>query len=235
MKRVVLVEDEEIIRRGLKTILEEIIGGFSVVAEAGNGRNLLALIEREQPDLVITDIRMPGVDGLEVVRSLAARLPVIILSGYAEFEYAREAMKHGVRSYLLKPVDRIELAKVLESIFPKEGNPVPDTDAEESSQIVRDVKRLVAENLASELSLQGLADRIRINSQYLSRVFKDQTGENLSRYIARLRVEKARHLLETTHLKVYEIAELCGFGNEKRFLAVFKEISGKTPSSFRNG
>lgn len=237
MHKVLMLEDEEIIRRGLRTILEEVIGGYRVVAEAETGRAVIALAEEFQPDLVITDIRMPGVDGLEalkLLRSAGFDVPVVILSGHADFEYARRALACGARGYLLKPLDRGELAKLLDSLF---GAPpdAEESEAAEPSRVVRETKRIVAENIGGDLGLQAVADRVRVNSQYLSKLFKEQTGENFSRYVSRLRVEKARRLLETTNLRVYEIAELCGFGSEKRFLAVFKETAGTTPSRFRNG
>lgn len=241
MRSVLILEDEERIRRGLKTILEDVIGGYRVVAESENGRNALALVERFQPDLVITDIRMPGVDGLQALRDLKALhadLPVVVLSGHADFEYAREALKHGARAYLLKPIDRYELAVTLEALFAPivdEGTGKEPGDVAESNRIIREAKRLIAENLESDLSLQVVADRVRLNSQYFSKLFKEHTGENFSRYVSRLRVDKAKRILETTNLRIYEIAELCGFGNEKRFLATFKELAGKTPSHFRNG
>jgi YesN/AraC family two-component response regulator len=179
---------------------------------------------------------MPGADGLEVLKAIKAvrgDLPVIIMSGHAEFEYAREALRLGARAYLLKPIDRAELARTLESLFAPSQGGTGEGDSAESNRVVREVRRSIAENLQTDLSLQGLADQVRLNSQYLSKLFKEETGENLTHCISRLRVDKARRLLETTHLKVYEIADLCGFGNVKRFLAVFKEISGETPSSYR--
>ena len=235
MKKVIILEDESIIVSGLKKILEEVIGGFEVVAVDGTGRQVQFLVEQHQPDLVITDIRMPGVDGLEALHTLRALhkdLPVIILSGHADFAYAQEALNSGARAYLLKPLDRIELAAQLSSFFPPVEAQQADALAE-PNQILREVKGLISEHLKEDLSLTALADRVSLNSQYLSRLFKERTGENLSRYILRQRAEKARQLLETTHLKVYEVAQLSGFGNVNRLNEACKEIFGKTPGQFR--
>lgn len=232
MRKVLLVEDEDLIRAGLRKILEEVIGGYRVGSEARDGTEALNLVESLQPDLILTDIRMIGMDGLEFVRELRMggnEVPVVIISGYADFGYAREAVRLRVVEYILKPVDPAELAAVLERLFPT-GVP----REEEASYIVRRIHQIVHEHLAEDLSLRELASLLSLNPQYLSKLYKQQTGTNLSDYIAAERIAKARNLLTSTSLKIYEIAALCGYPGVKHFTGVFKKRTGKTPSQVRN-
>ena len=107
MIKVFLVEDEMLIRQGVKNSIQWEKEGYEFVGEAGDGELALPIIFKEKPDLVITDIRMPFMDGLELSRLIRQELPevkIIILSGYDEFEYAKEAIKIGVVEYLLKPI-----------------------------------------------------------------------------------------------------------------------------------
>lgn len=117
MYQVMVVEDEQWIRSAVVKMVEQLGGAFEVVAEAGNGEEALQTIYQVWPTIVITDIMMPVQDGLWLVREIAERqLPVItiILTGYNEFEYARQALRYHASDFLLKPVLEEELSKALE-------------------------------------------------------------------------------------------------------------------------
>lgn len=242
MIKVMLVEDEETIRKGLKRLIEETIGGFRVIAEAGNGKEALELLHAKQPDLVISDIRMAEMDGLEMIKRIRERhqeLHLIIISGYAEFEYAKQALRYGVADYLLKPIDRVELAQVLDKFrkVKQQGGNVASKEADEegrqSRALIRRVKAMIEERLDQEISLQLIADQVHLNHQYLSVLFKTETGQNFSEYVTRSRIDKAKQLLAGTHLKIYEVAQLSGYMSAKHFMSVFKSMEGTTPSEYR--
>ncbi len=242
MYKAVLVEDEAIIRHGLKQLIEEVIGGFQVVGEASNGKQALELLKGVSPDLLITDIRMNEMNGIEMikrVRELYPELYILIISGYADFEYAKQAIKYGVGDYLLKPIDRIELTQVLDQ-FKRRFKPDEQTlDAEDDPSssgrhLIRKVKELIIERLDREVSLQYIADQVHLNPQYLSVLFKSETGQNFSDYVTNCRMKKAKQLLIETNLKIYEIAALSGYVSAKHFMAVFKDVVGKTPSQYRD-
>ncbi|WP_046216142.1 response regulator transcription factor [Paenibacillus wulumuqiensis] len=120
MFKVMIVDDEPAIREGLKTIVDWDAIGFEVAETAANGREALQKYERIRPDLMIMDIRMPGMSGLEVIEQLRQdklrQAHVLILSGYADFEYARRALGYGVDGYLLKPVDEQEMEEELRRV-----------------------------------------------------------------------------------------------------------------------
>lgn len=242
MIKVMLVEDEETIRKGLKLLIEETIGGFRVIAEASNGKEALELLHAKSPDLLISDIRMAEMDGLEMIKRIRERqrqLHLIILSGYAEFEYAKQALRYGVADYLLKPIDRVELAQVLDKFrrMRQFGVEAPAKDADEEGRqsrgLIRRVKELIVERLDQDISLQLIADQVHLNHQYLSVLFKSETGQNFSEYVTRCRIGKAKELLAGTNLKIYEIAQLSGYMSAKHFMSVFKSMEGTTPSEYR--
>ncbi|UQZ33384.1 DNA-binding response regulator [Paenibacillus sp. PK3_47] len=119
MIKVVIVDDEPKLRQGLQTLIPWESLGFTVIAAAGNGRDALKIIGEEAPELVIADIRMPVMDGLQLIqqlRSAGHRMHCIILSGYADFEYAKQAIKYGVEGYLVKPVNVTEMSATLKQV-----------------------------------------------------------------------------------------------------------------------
>lgn len=119
---VVIIDDDEVVRQGLKQSIPWKNLGFSLVGEANNGKSGLDLIEAVKPQLVILDIKMQGMDGLEVCRAIRERgikSNIILLSGYSDFEYARTAIKEGVLEYILKPVYRPDFIKILKSVRKK--------------------------------------------------------------------------------------------------------------------
>jgi two-component system response regulator YesN len=119
MMKVFLVEDEIVVREGIKNNINWEEQGFIFCGEASDGELAFPMIQKLKPDIVITDIQMPFMDGLELSRLIKRELPnikIIILSGYGEFEYAKEAINVGVTEYLLKPISSIDLMKCLRKV-----------------------------------------------------------------------------------------------------------------------
>jgi two-component system response regulator YesN len=242
MYKLILVEDEVIIRKGLRQLIEHVIGGFEVVGEAGNGREALELLKSVPPDLLITDIRMDEMNGIEMIKKIRVQYPnlyILIISGYADFEYAKQAIKYGISDYILKPVDRIEVTQALDNFRRKHKSHdthallIEEDEVDQGRQLIRKVKELVMERLDQEISLQVIADQVHLNHQYLSALFKSETGQNFSDYVTHCRMNKAKQILKETNLKIYEVAVLSGYVSSKHFMAVFKDVVGKTPSQYR--
>ena len=124
MVKVFLVEDEAIIRHGIRDNIDWASHGFEFAGEAGDGEYAYPLILKAQPDILVTDIKMPFMDGLELSRLVKKALPrtrIIVLSGYNEFEYAKEAIKIGISDYLLKPVSSAGLIDALKKAADRSG------------------------------------------------------------------------------------------------------------------
>lgn len=119
MIKIFLVEDESIIRQGIKNNIDWASNGFELVGEAGDGEYAYPMILKSQPDILLTDVKMPFMDGLELSRLVKKALPktkIIILSGYNEFDYAKEAIKIGISDYLLKPITSASLTSALKKV-----------------------------------------------------------------------------------------------------------------------
>ena len=163
---------------------------------------------------------------LDKVHALYPQLRIVVLSAYDDFDYVRKAFLLGVKDYLLKPIDKTLLAGILNHRDAKIND--------EEEVYVKRIKTIVADNIDKQISLASIADSLSMNASYCSTLFKQATGENLFTYITRVRMEKAMQLLKETHLKVYEIAELCGYSESKYFISVFKKQTGMTPNEYRD-
>ncbi|MFD0676680.1 MULTISPECIES: response regulator transcription factor [unclassified Paenibacillus] len=247
MYKVMLVEDEDLIRQGLKKLIEEVIGGFIVVKEEKNGRQALESMKSILPDLIITDIRMKEMNGIEMIEQVRHNFPdtpILVISGYGDFEYVKKALRFKVEDYLLKPVDRVELTQYLTglkgrldsrkmSALQSQSHTVGNSVEENEKKIIRTVREIIHSNLDQDISLQFIANKVHMNHQYLSSLFKLETGQNFVDYVIQCRMERAKQLLQDTNLKIYEVAMLSGYENAKYFMTVFKQLVGVTPSDFR--
>jgi len=234
MYSVLIVDDEERIRRGMETILDWKAMGFTRVQTAENGRAGLEAAKAAPPDLVIADLKMPGIDGIQMIQSLresGVKCQFIILSGVTDFQYARAAIDLKVATYLLKPVDEEALATKIAELFPPPGeeDAMPDAAVE---RVIGDITDYIAKNLAQPLKLNAVAADFHYSAPYLGRMFKKVTGESFHDYLERIRMDAAKALLAQNH-KVYVAAKMTGYSNVDYFANIFKAYTGETPNEYK--
>jgi YesN/AraC family two-component response regulator len=243
MIRLLIVEDELIVRNGLINSIDWDDHNVEVINAVSNGVEATRLIEENKPDVVLADIRMPGMDGLELTRWIRERYPdiyVILLTGFSEFEYARCALKLEVVDYLLKPVDETALFQILGKIEDKKEkrkqNGQDNTKVLASRQcrkIIEEIKGYIENNYMNEINLKSVSEKFYINSSYLCRLFSSDTGSSFSEFLNKCRIEKSMKLLNDSRLKIYHISEIVGYKNEKYYARVFKKFSGISPYEYR--
>lgn len=242
MLRMLIVDDERAIREALRIFLDWDSLGIEIIGLYKNGAEAFDAMLDDYPDIVLTDVMMPGLSGIELIaRAHGAGMGThfVILSGYAEFEFAKEAMKYGVRHYLLKPVSEEQLLSVTTEVRDDCLRTLPHARqapvAEQTGDIVRMIKQYVRENIAdSSLSLKRISETtLFMNADYVSKVFARKTGEKFSSYVSRKRIELAKALLAAGSARISHVAEQAGFGNDIQYFSrIFKKTTGMTPSEF---
>ena len=194
MWKVMLVDDEPFIRRGLKILISWEQYGYEIVAEAENGEQALEKLGKEEIDLVFVDLKMPGMSGLEMIeyarQNYGEKPDFVILTGFAEFDYAKEAIRLSVRDYLLKPIQEKELVHILKSLSEEykrqkseKEEPVSVEEPEvtvieaelgdrRSGKALEKVEQYIQEHYCENLSLVSLGEKFYINNVYLGQIFK---------------------------------------------------------------
>ena len=237
--KVVLVDDEIMIREGFKRLFDWEAHGCEVVGEAADGMEALAQIDSLLPDIVIMDINIPVMNGLKVIEVSRVKHPEIayvIVSGYDDFAYCRQALRLQITDYILKPVNYEEFGSCIDNlkISMYENKKSSEQDSEKNDErVISSITRYMQEHLSEEISLSVLADVFHLNSQYISQLFKNEIGVGFLAYLTNIRIEKAKKLLLSTALSVTEISSSAGYGDYRVFTKVFKKAEGVTPSQFR--
>lgn len=235
--QVVLVDDEIMIREGFKRLFDWAAHDCEVVGEAADGMEALAQIDHLQPDIVIMDINIPIINGLKVIQTSRMKysdMAFIIVSGYDDFSYCREALRMRITDYILKPVNYEEFGSCIDrlKIALYEKRKTEEQDAQEERTITG-IIRYLQEHLDKEISLNILADEFHLSSQYISQLFKSEIGVNFLAYLTSIRMERAKKLLLATSLSIGEISEKCGYADYRVFTKAFKKEEGSTPSQYR--
>lgn len=235
--RVLLVDDEIMIREGFKRLFDWQAHDCEVVGEAGDGMEALAKIDILRPDIVIMDINIPIMNGLKVIQLSRIKHPgiaFVIVSGYDDFSYCREALRLQITDYILKPVNYEEFGTCIDnlkiSLFERRVSAEPEKQEERT---ITSITRYLQEHLAEEISLSVLAEQFHLNPQYISQLFKSEIGVNFLAYLTNIRMEKAKKLLLSTSLSIAEVAEQSGYGDYRVFTKVLKKSEGITPSQYR--
>ena len=234
--RILLADDERGIAEGLSILLMQMGQPWEIVGIAEDGEEGIRMVHHLDPDIVITDVRMPVMDGLEMIRKLTeegARCHFIILSGYADFTYAQQAMKMGVRAYVTKPVDEDELAQAIVSLLRENGKEDASPETVPKQDTFDRLLEYVREHFNEDITQQELSERFFLNPVYISQLFRKRTGMTYQNYLTRLRIDRARRYLEETGLMVYEISERVGYSDTAYFSRVFEKTVGIRPTDYR--
>ena len=235
--RVLLVDDEIMIREGFKRLFDWEAHDCQVVGEAADGMEALAQIDSLQPDIVIMDINIPIMNGLKVIQLSRIKHPdtaFVIVSGYDDFSYCREALRLHITDYILKPVNYEEFGTCIDSLkISLYQRRVSDQPEAQEERTIAGITRYLQEHLSEDVSLSSLAEIFHLNPQYISQLFKNEIGVNFLSYLTSIRMEKAKKLLLSTSASVAEVAQQSGYADYRVFTKVFKKAEGCTPSQFR--
>lgn len=242
MYRVILADDERWVTYGLTRLISWEEYGFTIVETARDGLEAIRKVREYKPDLLLTDIRMPGITGLELLERLRkedSKTLVIFMSGYSDFSYARQALRLGAFDYLVKEVEAEELTIALERA--KEYLVVQAMENKEQiaegllaeQTKITQIMNYIEANCTREIKLRDLAEKFFMTENYLSFYIRQQTGQTFTDLLAEKRIEIARRLLTQTQLSIQEIAERVGYSEYYYFSKLFKKRVGCTMTEYR--
>ena len=244
MLRLLVVDDEILTREGIVNGLPWDKMGIGQVLQADDGTSAWAIASQSKPDILLTDVRMPVLDGISLSQTIRKRWPktrTIILTGYKDFSDLHGALRARVVEYLFKPVDPAELEAVIRRVSeepdadtaPAAPGPGGEGEAGESRWAIQQAVRLVKTRIAQPPTLTELAELGKLNPSYFSTQFKRAMGMNYVDYLKNCRIEEATRLLKESEMHIYEIGAAVGYHDVKHFSIVFKEITGLTPLAYR--
>lgn len=253
MYKLFIVDDEYEIRNGLCKFFPWKEIGFELVGSAENGKQALEFLNKNSVDVLLCDIIMPVMNGIELAQELyktKSKVKIIFLSGYKDFEYAQKAMEYGVNSYILKSTDYNELIRVFSNIKNSLDESISstnqtqdkekNTDSEQNmnemnfnDKLINIIKKYIDEHF-KDVTLENLTPLVHMNPDYISKFFKQRTGQNFSDYLIEVRMKKAAQLLDDIRYKTYEVSDMVGYTNSFNFTRTFKSYYGITPRDYRN-
>lgn len=250
MYTLLIIEDEELVRRGIASLIDYKNLGIGKVIEAENGELAWKIIRDTRPDIILSDINMPNMDGISLAQKVKEFYPnthIIFITGYDYFDYAVSALKLGADDYVLKPISKKDVEKILVNVTKK-------LDRERKEEIAHnlivnskqvnssisensfEIEKLISEQIYKpDFSLKTLASQLGFSISYLSTLVKKELGMSFQDYVIKQRIDKAKILLLTTDLKIYEIAEQVGFEDVNYFSSRFKQYVGNTPRQYQKG
>lgn len=248
MFTVYIVDDDRNLCRCLEQLVPWKEYGYYTPLVCHQGEEALEKMKRRPPDLLITDLKMPVMGGAELCVKVRERfgtdVDVIFLSAYEDFTTARLAIVHGVKDYILKPLDPDnlnELKKLVreasdrclgQSHAEKPWVPDPEESAQNSTlyAIYQQVKAHMEE---PDFSVSRLADTLHLSAGYLGRIFSKETGMGLAEYIGEERLKRAMALLTDSNQSIQEVAVQSGYANVSYFNRIFRAKLRMSPSEYR--
>lgn len=241
MYKVMIIDDEIAVRKRLQATIAWESLGLEVVCEAASGIEAINVIDDVNPDIVFVDICMPFMNGIEFTRVATERYPdlmVIVLTGFDDFEYARQCVSLPVVEYMLKPIVRKDVEKVLKKVVEKMDERNADgVIIEEGEEIInsceiQQIAKYLRENyMDSAINLTSVAQQFGFNSCYLSRKFKREMGMSFLEYLMKCRMERAVELKKSSY-KMFETANEVGIPDPNYFGRCFKKYTGMSYSEY---
>jgi two-component system response regulator YesN len=250
--RIVMIDDEAMIRKGMIYLLDQLDMDITVVGEAKNGEDGLHKIELLQPDIAFIDIRMPIMDGLQLVQALHERksspkTKSVMVTAHSEFEYAQKALRYGVSDFLLKPLDEnvlMELFMRMDTQHKSEAILTATVGIDLVKQmiarrqvtnpVIMEMMLYIGRNYMKSLKLADLADVFHVTPSYVSSLFKKTLNENFVNFLNDVRIELAKKFLDQGQYKINEVAFMVGYNNITYFDRVFKAKTSMKPNEYRS-
>ncbi|MCI8615401.1 MAG: response regulator [Lachnospiraceae bacterium] len=245
---VFIVDNEHFAALYLKQLFHRPDLGFECTRTFTNAKDAALAILASPPDLIVSDIRMPRMNGLEFMKYLSERnVPsrIILVSAFSDFSYAQEALRGGALDYLNKPVSKADVEKCIlrikeildkersytpENSFPSPGKKLSES---ENGDITMEMKRFLERHYAEPVRLKDLADYVHLNASYCSVLFQKSFGISFSKYLINMRMEKAQKLLQSKSLSVSQAGILVGYPDLSYFSKEFKKKYGITPTEYK--
>lgn len=255
MYKVLVVDDDHLVRKGFIGMMPWKKYGFEVAGEAGSGKKALELLTRERMDVLITDLAMPLMSGIELFREVKKLYPhmhTVVLTFHQDFELIQESLRLGAIDYITKTeleheqMDEV-LARIRTRIDEKSPRNAPGAglpsnippesaagaDSDELLISVRKALDFMNSKFDHELTLSLVAKEANMSRSYFARCIKEFTGKTFQEHLREIRISYARTMLEQTRKPIYWIAAKSGYPNEKYFCKVFKAVTGMLPSEYR--
>ena len=260
MIRLLIADDEKLEREALAEMVARRFEHEVVLELAENGRKAADTAVLWGADLILMDIEMPGMSGLDAARAVLAQRPgcrVIFVTAYSLFQYAHEAVHLGACDYLLKPVDpdeleasirramrQVEAERKLEELAtakalpePQDAGAAPAEDAADedspAAMVMAQVRRYLEDNYMFDLSLDSVGEILHISPAYLSAQFKKYQKMNFLDCLTELRINAAKKLLADPLRSTAEVASMVGYDDSSYFARAFKKRTGMTPTQYR--
>ncbi len=237
MYKIIIIDDEEKIAEGIAHLFPWEQMGFSVAAYFQSGRKALEFLKNNHVDVLVSDIEMPDISGLELCEKLSEdSIRIVFISSYQNYEYFRSAIRYKVEDYLLKPIKFQELSECFRKIKEKldqENHSAQDSPVAYYDQIIREVKNYIEQHY-QDASQNEAAALVGMSSGYLSKIFKEKSGKGFMEYLTEVRMKKACELLDNIQYKSYDVAYYVGYDNPKNFSRAFKAYFGMTPKEYRS-
>ena len=245
MINVVLVDDEQLIVRGLSRAFPWSKYGCQVVGTAADGREGLQLIRQTHPDILFTDIRMPNMDGLSMIAALKSEFPTLqiaVLTAFRDFDYAQHAIRLGVCRYLLKPSRMDELHEAVQTMVahlqmnPSEQQaPVACDEDESGSFVAHNASKFIQQHCTEHLTLNDVAEHVYVSQWHLSKLINRYARQSFFDLLNGYRIARSQGLLSDPSLRISEVAISVGYADVAHFSRIFKKVTGKTPMEYRSG
>ena len=248
MFSIMISDDEQLERKVLTSILKK-NSRVKDIIEAKNGKEALELNREYNPDIIIMDIKMPGINGikaLELIKNENSDKEIIMLTAYDDFDFIHKVLVLGGSDYIIKPVKPDKLMEIVNNIMDKIENKALDLEDRNEEyykyldrtltneeNLIGKVNNYIEENMYKTIKLEELASLCNLSPGYFSKVFKKETGKTVITYINEKKIEKAKKLLKKSKEPIINISLDLGFDDCGYFIRVFKKITGITPKAFR--